>query len=84
MCREELLKRALQATWDVLTSTEQPISTQIDQKVSYWSSADSELASLAFPPFFLIAYLVHGLSWCSVKRKVIADVQHPRAYINNQ
>ena len=49
VCREELLKRALQATWDVLTSTEQPISTQIDQKVSCWSSADSELTSLAYP-----------------------------------
>ena len=62
MSREELLKRALQATWDVLTSTEQPISTQIDQKVSCWSSADSELPSLAFPPILLVAYIVHGLS----------------------
>ena len=32
-CREDLLRRALGTTWDVLTSTEQPISAQIDQKV---------------------------------------------------
>ncbi|KAK9837316.1 hypothetical protein WJX81_005823 [Elliptochloris bilobata] len=30
---EELLRRALQTTWDVLTPSEQPISAQIDQKV---------------------------------------------------
>ena len=33
-CREDLLRRALGTTWDVLTSTEQPISAQIDQKVA--------------------------------------------------
>ena len=33
-CREDLLRRALATTWDVLTSTEQPISAQIDQKVA--------------------------------------------------
>ena len=33
-CREDLLRRALGTTWDVLSSTEQPISAQIDQKVA--------------------------------------------------